>query len=68
MAKMDWEAQFVEFFREAVERDFFQESTLERLRAILAPLRDPLLDVIGIVKNGRLTQNIDDELYGKSPR
>jgi hypothetical protein len=68
MAKMDWEAQFVEFVREAVERDFFQESTLEQLRAILTPPRDPLLDVIGIVKDGQLTHAIDEQLYGENPR
>lgn len=28
------------------------------------PKRDPLLDVIGIIHDGTLTQNLDEDLYG----
>jgi hypothetical protein len=62
------ESEFVELFRDAVEKGVFHQQTLERLRAILAPPQDPLLDVIGSVSDGKLTTGIDDELYGGPPR
>jgi hypothetical protein len=62
------EAQFVDLFRDAVEKGVFHPATLERLSAILTHRRDPLLEVIGSAADGQLTTAIDDELYDdKSP-
>jgi hypothetical protein len=62
------EADFVDLFRDAVEKGVFHQRTLEQLRAILSGKRDPLLDVIGIAQDGRLTDSIDADLYGENPR
>ena len=62
------EAEFVELFRDAVEKSVFHQRTLEQLRAILAGKRDPLLDVIGIAQDGRLSDSIDADLYGENSR
>jgi hypothetical protein len=62
------EAEFVNLFRDAVEKGVFHEPTLEQLRAILVGGRDPVLDVIGIAQDGQLTKDIDRELYGENPR
>jgi hypothetical protein len=61
------EAEFVDLFRDAVEKGVFHKRTLEQLRAVLVGGRDPLLDVIGLVEDGELTKNIDEELYGEKP-
>jgi hypothetical protein len=61
------EQEFVDLFRDAVEKGVFHQPTLERLRAILSNDSDPLLDVIGIADDGHLTDAIDDELYGQKP-
>ena len=58
------ESEFVELFRDAVEKGVFHRHTLERLRAVLAPAPDPLLEVIGSVSDGKLATGIDDEIYG----
>ena len=62
------EAEFVNLFRDAVEKGVFHEPTLEQLRAILVGGRDPVLDVIGIAQDGQLTKDIDRELYSENPR
>lgn len=62
------EEEFVDLFRDAVEKGVFHQPTLERLRAILSVSRDPLLDVIGVAQNGRLADSVDEELYGENPR
>lgn len=62
------EQEFVDLFRDAVEKGVFHQSTLERLRAILTDEPDPLLEVIGIAQDGHLTEAIDDDLYGQEPR
>jgi hypothetical protein len=62
------ESEFVDLFRDAVEKGVFHEQTLEQLRAILVGSRDPLLDVIGAVQDGQLTKDIDRELYGENSR
>ena len=59
------EDEFVELFRDAVEKGVFHAETLERLRAILAGKPDPLQEVIGIVEDGHLAEDIDRELYGE---
>jgi hypothetical protein len=61
------EQEFVDLFRDAVEKGVFHQSTLERLRAILTDEPDPLLEVIGIAQDGHLTEAIDDDLYGQEP-
>lgn len=62
------EAEFVDLFRDAVAKGLFHAQTLEELRAILSGERDPLLQVIGIAKDGHLTESIDDQLYGENSR
>ena len=62
------EQEFVDLFRDAVEKGVFHQPTLERLRAILSDTPDPLREVIGIARDGHLTEAIDDELYGQQPR
>src|SRR5271168_3794056 len=59
------EQEFVDLFRDAVEKGVFHQQTLERLRDILSDTPDPLLEVIGIADDGHLTSGIDDELYGE---
>jgi hypothetical protein len=63
------EKDFVDLFRSAVENGVFQEETVQKLRGILEQRRDPLLQVIGTLTggDGKLTENIDEELYGESP-
>lgn len=60
------EADFVALFRDAVQKGVFHQETLDELRAILIQQRDPILDVIGISKDGRLSQSLDDDLYRES--
>ena len=62
------EAEFVELFRDAVEKGVFHQRTLEQLRSVLIGKRDPLLDVIGIAQDGRLSDSIDTDLYGENSR
>jgi hypothetical protein len=64
MAKMI--SFFLGLLREAVKRSAFHRQTLEQLRALL--LGNPLLDVIGIAEDGRLSNAIDSELYGENFR
>jgi hypothetical protein len=59
------EQEFVDLFRDAVEKGVFHQPTLERLRDILSDTPDPLLEVIGIAQDSHLTSGIDDELYGE---
>lgn len=63
------ERDFVDLFRSAVQNGVFQEETLQKLRAIVNQSRDPLLEVIGSCtsSDGKLAENIDDELYGENP-
>ncbi len=61
------EDEFIDLFRDALEKGVFRAKTLDRLRAILTNQRDPLLDVIGITQDGTLADSIDDDLYGKNP-
>jgi hypothetical protein len=62
------EDEFIDLFRDAVAKGVFHRPTLERLRAILSNESDPLLDVIGVAEDGRLTQSIDEDLYGEKSR
>jgi len=62
------EAEFVDLFRDAVAKGVFHAQTLDQLRAILSGVQDPLLQVIGIAQDGRLTEAIDNELYGEDSR
>ena len=59
------EREFVELFRDAVEKGVFQPETLDQLRTILLGKRDPLEEVIGMVQSGQLTKDLDSELYGE---
>jgi hypothetical protein len=63
------EKDFVDLFRSAVQNGVFQEETVQKLRGILNPGRDPLLEVIATFTDGdgKLAENIDDELYGENP-
>ncbi|MGA7914536.1 MAG: hypothetical protein WCA00_04815 [Candidatus Acidiferrales bacterium] len=63
------ERDFVDLFRSAVQNGVFQEETLRKLRGIVDQRRDPLLEVIGSCtgSDGKLAENIDDELYGENP-
>jgi len=63
------EKDFVDLFRSAVQNGVFQEETVQKLRGILEQRRDPLLDVIGTCTggDGKLTDNVDEELYGENP-
>src|ERR1700722_11268311 len=60
------EGKFVELFEDAVNKGVFHQQTIDRIKLILER-RDPFLDVIGIGSDGTLSQNIDEELYGKNP-
>jgi hypothetical protein len=62
------EAEFVDLFRDAVAKGVFHAQTLDQLRAILTGGQDPLLQAIGIAKDGHLTEAIDGELYGENSR
>ena len=57
------EPEFVSLFQEAVKNGVFGQETLDRVRAVLAGESDPFLDVIGIGTDGKLAENIDEELY-----
>lgn len=63
------ERDFIDLFRSAVQNGVFQEETLQKLRGIVDQRRDPLLEVIGSStgSDGKLAENIDDELYGENP-
>jgi hypothetical protein len=63
------EKDFIDLFRSAVQNGVFQEETVQKLRGILEQRRDPLLEVIGTSTggDGKLTENIDEELYGEHP-
>jgi hypothetical protein len=61
------EEKFVDLFRNAVENGVFRPRTLGELRAILWELHDPFLGVIGSISDGTLTENIEEDLYGKDP-
>jgi hypothetical protein len=63
------ERDFVDLFRSAVQNGVFQEETLQKLRGIMDHRRDPLLEVIGSCtgSDGKLAENIEDELYGENP-
>jgi hypothetical protein len=63
------EKDFIDLFRSAVQNGVFQEETVQKLRGILEQRRDPLLDVIGTCTggDGKLAENIDEELYGENP-
>jgi hypothetical protein len=60
------ENKFVELFEDAVKNGVFHQQTIDRLKMVLER-RDPFLEVIGIGSDGTLSQNIDEELYGKNP-
>jgi hypothetical protein len=63
------EKDFVDLFRSAVQNGVFREETVQKLRGILEQRRDPLLDVMGACTggDGKLSENIDEELYGENP-
>ena len=61
------EEKFVELFRDAVKNGVFRPRTLGDLRVILEELPDPFLSVIGSISDGKLSANIDEELYGEIP-
>jgi hypothetical protein len=61
------ESGFVELFASAVKNGVFSEPAIRRLRDILDQRRDPLLEVIGTTGDGKLSSEIDKELYGDSP-
>ena len=58
------EAEFVDLFRDAVAKGVFHAETLDQLRAVLTGGQDPVLEVIGVARDGQLTKDIDGELYG----
>jgi hypothetical protein len=58
------EEDFVELFRDAVKNGVFSPQTLQGLRTALGEDRDPFLDVIGIGADGKLSSDIDEDLYG----
>lgn len=62
------EAEFVDLFRDAVAKGVFHPETIEQFRDILGVKQDPLLEVIGMAQDGRLTKEIDGELYGDRSR
>jgi len=61
------EDEFIDLFRDAVEKGVFRIQTLDRMRAILTNQRDPLLDVIGIMDGDNIADSIDEKLYGEKP-
>jgi len=60
------EDAFVELFRDAVKNGVFHRDTLNQLRAVLQQPADPFLEVIGIGEDGKLSEEIDRELYGEN--
>lgn len=61
------EEKFVELFRDAVKNGVFHPRTLGDLMVILGEIPDPFLSVIGsISSDGKLSANIDEELYPES--
>lgn len=61
------ETDFVQLFRDAVRKGVFHQATLDQLREILEQRQDPFLDVIGAGEDGKLTEGIEEELYGENP-
>ena len=61
------EEQFVQLFRDAVKNGVFSPWTLRKLMVIVGEIPDPFLSVIGSISDGKLSENIDEELYGESP-
>ena len=61
------ESSFVELFASAVKNGVFSEPAIRRLRDILGQRRDPFLEVIGTTGDGKLSSDIDKELYGEKP-
>src|ERR1700677_1846387 len=61
------EDEFIDLFRDAVEKGVFRAKTLDRLRSILTKQRDPFLDVIGIMEGDNIADSIDEDLYGEKP-
>src|ERR1700730_18313951 len=59
------EEKFVVLFRDAVKNGVCRPRTLGDLRVILEELPDPFLSVIGSISDGKLSENIDEELYGE---
>ncbi len=62
------EGEFVDLFRDAVRNGVFHQESLDRLRQVLEERRDPVLDVIGIAKDGKLAEGVDEQLYRDGPR
>ncbi len=62
------EEEFVDLFRDAVRNGVFHQEGLDRLRQILEERHDPVLDVMGIAKDGKLAEGIDEQLYRDAPR
>lgn len=60
------EENFVDLFQDAVRNGVFHQETLDRLKIILER-RDPFLEVIGIGSDGKLSEGLDEELYGENP-
>jgi hypothetical protein len=61
------EGDSVDRLRSAVENGVFGETTLCDLRGVLGEKRDSFHDVIGAASDGKLTANIDSQLYGDEP-
>jgi hypothetical protein len=61
------EGDFVDWFRSAVGNGVFGETTPCDLRGVLGEKRDSFHDVIGAASDGKLTANIDSQLYGDEP-
>jgi hypothetical protein len=60
------EEDFVDLFRSAIENGVFQPKIVSELRNILEQKKDPFLAVIGVGADGKLSADIDRELYGES--
>jgi hypothetical protein len=60
------EENFVDLFQDAVRNGVFHQETIDRLKIILER-RDPFLEVIGIGSDGKLSEGLDEELYGENP-
>jgi hypothetical protein len=61
------EGDFVDWFRSAVENGVFGETMLCDLRGVLGDKRDSFHDVTRAASDGKLTANIDSQLYGDEP-
>ncbi len=62
------EREFVALFRDAVRNGVFHQENLDQLRLILEERRDPVIEVIGVAKDGKLAEAIDEKLYGDGAR